>query len=96
MKDLIGKWHENLRWIGIVQNITGYKLNWKDIEHFIEITMNISDNDVVIEINDDIPSSIIKAFKHSTKILDWMSSIAMKNNLLMYSIDYSKYNRIYN
>ena len=96
VKDLIGKWHGNLRWIGIIQNIIGYKLKWKDIENFIEITMNISDNDIVIEINDDSPSNIIKAFKHSTKILDWVSSMAMENNLLMYSIDNTNFNSIYN
>ena len=96
VKDLIGKWHGNLRWIGIVQNIVSYKLKWKDIENFIEITMNISDNDIVIEINDDNPSNIIKAFKHSTKILDWISNIVMKNNLLMYSIDNTNFNSIYN
>ena len=60
VRDLIGKWHGNLRWLGIIQNIVGYKLKWKDIENFIEITMNISDHDIVIEINDDNPSNIIK------------------------------------
>ena len=96
VRDLIGKWDGNLRWIGIIQNIVGYKLKWKDIENFIEITMNISDNDIVIEINDDNPLNIIKAFKHSTKILDWISSMVMKNNLLMYSIDNTNFNNIYN
>lgn len=96
VKDLIGKWFGNLRWIGIVQSITGYKLKWKDIESFIEISVNISDTEIIVETNNNNPANILKAFTNSTKIIDWISSIVIRNNPSMYSINNMDSNSINN
>jgi DNA-binding HxlR family transcriptional regulator len=96
VENLVGKWFGNLRWIGTVQSITGYQLRWKDIESFIEISVHISDTNIIVETNDNNPSNMSKAFSYSTKIIDLISNIVMRNNLLIYSINDMKFNRMQN
>ena len=96
VENIAGKWFENLRWIGMIQNITGYQLKWKDLEDLIEILVHISNNNIIIETNDNNTLHISKAFSYSTKILEWISEIIMKKNLLIYSINNRDFNRITN
>jgi DNA-binding HxlR family transcriptional regulator len=96
VENLAGKWFNNLRWIGMIQNLTGYQLKWKDVENFIEIVVHISDNNIIIETNDNNSLHISKAFSYSTKILDWISEIIIEKNLLIYSINNRDFNRITN
>lgn len=96
VENIAGKWFENLRWIGMIQNITGYQLKWKDLQDLIEIVVHISNNNIIIETNDNNTLHISKAFSYSTKILEWISEIIMKKNLLIYSINNRDFNRITN
>ncbi len=96
VENIAGKWFDNLRWIGMIQNITGYQLKWKDLEDLIEIVVHISNNNIIIETNDNNTLHISKAFSYSTKILEWISKIIMKKNLIIYSINNRDFNRITN
>ncbi len=93
---LSGKYFGSLRWIGMIQNIKGYQLKWKDIENFIEIVVYLSHNNIIIETNDDNPLNISKAFSYSIRIIDSIGNIGMKNNLFIYPINNKDINKITN
>jgi hypothetical protein len=96
VEKLVGKYFGSLRWIGTIQNIKGYQLKWKDIENFIEIVVYLSNNNIVIETNDDNLLNISKAFSYSTRIIESIGNIGMKNNLFIYPINNKDFNKITN
>lgn len=96
VEKLAGKYFGSLRWIGMIQNIKGYQLKWKDIENFIEIVVYLSNNNIIIETNDDNLLNISKAFSYSTRIIESIGSIGMKNNLFIYPINNKDFNKITN
>ena len=89
VQNLSGKWFSNLRWIGMIQNVTGYQLKWKDIEDFIEIVLYLSNNNIIIETNDN-PVNISKAFGYSTSIIESIGNVIIENNSIIYSINNNK------
>jgi predicted transcriptional regulator len=93
---LSGKYFGSLRWIGMIQNIKGYQLKWKDIENFIEIVVYLSHNNIIIETNDENPLNISKAFSYSIRIIESIGNIGMKNNLFIYPINNKDINKITN
>jgi DNA-binding HxlR family transcriptional regulator len=97
VQNLSGKYFGSLRWIGMIQNIRGYQLKWKDIEDFMEIILHLSNNNIIIETNEDKELNISKAFSYSTKIIESIGSIGMKNNnLFIYPINDKEFNKITN
>ena len=96
VEKLAGKYFGSLRWIGMIQNIKGYQLKWKDIENFIEIIVYLSNNNIIIETNDDNLLNISKAFSYSTRIIESIGNIGMKNNLFIYPINHKDFNKITN
>jgi predicted transcriptional regulator len=95
VQNLSGKWFSNLRWIGMIQNVTGYQLKWKDIEDFIEIVLYLSNNNIIIETNDN-PVNISKAFGYSTSIIESIGNVIMENNSIIYPINNKEFDRINN
>jgi len=96
VQKLVSKYFGNLRWIGIIQNIKGYQLKWKEIENFIEIVVYLSNNNIIIGTNDDNPLNISKAFSYSTRIIESICNIGIKNNLFIYPINHKDFNKITN
>jgi DNA-binding Lrp family transcriptional regulator len=96
VEKLAGKYFGSLRWIGMIQNIKGYQLKWKDTENFIEIVVYLSNNNIIIETNDDNLLNISKAFSYSTRIIESIGNIGMKNNLFIYPINNKDFNKITN
>ena len=96
VEKLAGKYFGSLRWIGMIQNIKGYQLKWKDIENFIEIVVYLSNYNIIIETNDDNLLNISKAFSYSTRIIESIGNIGMKNNLFIYPINNKDFNKITN
>lgn len=95
VQSLSGKWFNNLRWIGMTQNVSAYQLKWKDIEDFIEIVVYLSNNNISIETNDN-PLKISKAFGYSTRIIEAIGNVIMKNNLILYPIHSNDFDQITN
>jgi hypothetical protein len=95
VQNLSGKWFSNLRWIGMIQNVTGYQLKWKDIEDFIEIVLYLSNNNIIIETNDNLVN-ISKAFGYSTSIIESIGNVIMENNSIIYPINNKEFDRINN
>ncbi|MGI0051906.1 MAG: hypothetical protein ACRD8K_09230 [Nitrososphaeraceae archaeon] len=97
VQNLSGKYFGSLRWIGMIQNIRGYQLKWKDIEDFMEIILHLSNNNIIIETNEYKGLNISKAFSYSTKIIESIGSIGMKNNnLFIFPISDKEFNKITN
>ena len=96
VQNLSGKYFGSLRWIGMIQNMKGYQLKWKDIENFIEIIVYLSNNNIIIETNDDNPLNISKAFSYSTRIIESIGNIGIKHNLFIYPINNKDFNKITN
>jgi predicted transcriptional regulator len=95
VQNLLGKWFNSLRWIGMNQNATGYQLKWKDIEDFIEIILYLSNNNIIIETNEN-PLNISKAFGYSTRIIESIGNIIMKNSSIIYPINNKDFDQITN
>ena len=95
VQNLSGKWFSSLRWIGMIQNVTEYQLKWKDIEDFIEIILYLSNNNIIIETNDN-PVYISKVFGYSTSIIESIGNIIMENNSIIYPINNKDFDRITN
>ena len=95
VQSISGKWFDNLRWVGMLQTLTGYQLKWKDIENCIEIVVFLSENNIIIETNDN-PSDITKAFRYSTRIIESIGDIVNENKSLIYPIKNNDYNKIDN
>ena len=95
VQSLSGKWFNSLRWIGMTQNVSAYQLKWKDIEDFIEIVVYLSNNNISIETNDN-PLKISKAFGYSTRIIEAIGNVIMKNNLILYPIHSNDFDQITN
>jgi len=95
VQSLSGKWFNSLRWIGMTQNVSAYQLKWKDIEEFIEIVVYLSNNNISIETNDN-PLKISKAFGYSTRIIEAIGNVIMKNNLILYPIHSNDLDQITN
>ena len=96
VQNLSGKWFNSLRWIGMIQNVTGYQLKWIDIEDFIEIVLYLSNNNIIIETNDN-PVNISKAFGYSTSIIESIGNVIIENNSIIYPINNNKdFDRITN
>ena len=96
IQQLVGKYFGSLKWIGIIQNIKGYQLKWQEIENFIEIVVYLSNNNIIIGTNDDNPLNISKAFSYSTRIIESIGNIGIKNNLFIYPINHKDFNKITN
>ena len=96
VQNLSGKYFGSLRWIGMIQNIRGYQLKWKDIEDFMEIILHLSNNNIIIETNKGKGLNISKAFSYSTKIIESICNIGIKYNLLIYPINHKDFNKITN
>jgi predicted transcriptional regulator len=97
VQNLSGKYFGSLRWIGMSQNIRGYQLKWQDIEDFMEIVVHLSNNNIIIETNEDNRMNISKAFSYSTRIIESIGNIGMKNNnLFIYPINNKDFNKITN
>ena len=95
VQSLSGKWFNSLRWIGMTQNVSTYQLKWKDIEDFIEIVVYLSNHNISIETNDN-PLKISKAFGYSTRIIESIGNVIMKNNLILYPIHTNDFDQITN
>lgn len=95
VQNLLGKWFNRLRWIGMIQNVTGYQLKWIDIEDFIEIILYLSNNNIIIETNEN-PLNISKAFAYSTRIIESIGNLIMENNSIIYPINNKDFDQITN
>jgi predicted transcriptional regulator len=95
VQSLSGKWFNSLRWIGMTQNASEYQLKWKDIEDFIEIVVYLSNNNISIETNDS-PLKISKTFGYSTRIIEAIGNVIMKNNSILYPIHSNDFDQITN
>ena len=95
VQSLSGKWFNSLRWIGMTQNPSEYQLKWKDIEDCIEIVVYLSNTNISIETNDS-PLKISKAFGYSTRIIETIGNVIMKNNSILYPIHSNDFDQITN
>ncbi len=95
VQNLSGKWFNSLRWIGMTQNASEYQLKWKDIEDFIEIVIYLTNNNISIETNNS-PLKISKAFGYSTRIIEAIGNVILKNNSILYPIHSNDFDQITN
>src|ERR671910_3087898 len=51
MRNLIGKWFKNLRWIGMIRSDTGYMLQWTSDDGSFQINLRLIADYIVIETN---------------------------------------------
>jgi hypothetical protein len=98
---LEGKWFENLRWVGKINDSGASILRWKRYDNTFGINVTIMQNSLLIESDASLQKEIIEAAKTIPKIiamvtnavLEPFSSQVLSNNYMFLSGTYSCINR---
>jgi DNA-binding transcriptional ArsR family regulator len=51
VRQLVGKWFKNLRWLGMIESATGYTLQWASEDGSFQINLRLISDYIVIETN---------------------------------------------
>lgn len=73
VRQLIGKWFKNLRWLGMIDSGTGYTLQWSSDDGSFQINLRIVSDYVVIETN---------AFNEKEKLQAMIGSYAVYEQIV--------------
>ena len=72
---LIGKWFNNLRWAGLIENETEYMLQWISDDNSFQINLRIISGYIVIETNAISDKEKIEAMIGSYRIFEQIMRI---------------------
>ena len=88
VRQLVGKWFKNLRWLGMIESGTGYTLQWSSEDGSFQINLRLISDYIVIETNASSEKEKVEAMVGSYAIYEQITR-AMQNRLGAYSLDYS-------
>jgi DNA-binding HxlR family transcriptional regulator len=87
MRQLIGKWFKNLRWIGMIRSDTGYTLQWTSDDGAFQINLRLIADYIVIETNASTEKEKVQAMVGSYTIYEQITKV-MQNRLDAYVLDH--------
>lgn len=87
VRQLVGRWFKNLRWLGMIESGTGYTLQWTSDDGSFQINLRMISDYIVIETNASNEKEKVKAMVGSYAIYAQITK-AMQNKLDMYTIDH--------
>ena len=88
VRQLVGKWFKNLRWLGMIESGTGYTLQWSSDDGSFQINLRLISDYIVIETNASTEKEKVEAMVGSYAIYEQITR-AMQNRLGAYSLDHS-------
>ena len=87
MRNLIGKWFKNLRWIGMIRSDTGYMLQWTSDDGSFQINLRLIADYIVIETNASTEKEKVQAMVGSYTIYEQITKI-LQSRLDAYVLDH--------
>lgn len=87
VRQLVGRWFKNLRWLGMIESGTGYTLQWASDDGSFQINLRMISDDIVIETNASTEKEKVEAMVGSYAIYAQITK-AMQNKLDMYTVDH--------
>jgi DNA-binding HxlR family transcriptional regulator len=87
VRQLVGRWFKNLRWLGMIESGTGYTLQWTSDDGSFQINLRMISDYIVIETNASNEKEKVEAMVGSYAIYAQITK-AMQNKLDMYTIDH--------
>jgi len=86
VRQLVGRWFKNLRWLGMIESGTGYTLQWSSDDGSFQINLRMIADYIVIETNASTEREKVEAMVGSYTIYDQITK-AMQRELDAYTVD---------
>jgi DNA-binding transcriptional ArsR family regulator len=87
VRQLVGRWFKNLRWIGMIESGTGYTLQWSSDDGSFQINLRMISDYIVIETNASTEKEKMDAMVGSYAIYEQITK-AMQSMLGAYAVDH--------
>lgn len=87
VRQLVGRWFKNLRWLGMIESGTGYTLQWASDDGSFQINLRMISDYIVIETNASTEKEKVEAMVGAYAIYAQITK-AMQNKLDMYTVDH--------
>lgn len=87
VRQLVGKWFKNMRWLGMIESGTGYTLQWSSDDGSFQINLRMISDYIVIETNASTENEKVKAMVGSYSIYEQITK-AMQSKLGTYAVDH--------
>ena len=87
VRQLVGRWFKNLRWLGMIESGTGYTLQWSSDDGSFQINLRMISDYIVIETNASTEKEKVEAMVGSYAIYEQITK-AMQSKLGTYASDY--------
>jgi hypothetical protein len=84
VRQLVGKWFKNLRWLGMIESGTGYTLQWSSEDGSFQINLRMISDYIVIETNAATEKEKVEAMVGSYAIYEQITK-AMQSKLGAYA-----------
>ena len=80
VRQLVGRWFKNLRWLGMIESSTGYTLQWASDDGSFEINLRLISDYIIIETNASTEREKVEAMVGSYAIYEQIIK-AMHNEI---------------
>jgi DNA-binding transcriptional ArsR family regulator len=87
MRQLLGRWFKNLRWLGMIESGTGYTLQWSSDDGSFQINLRLISDYIVIETNASTEKEKVEAMVGSYAIYEQITK-AMQSRIGAYTVDH--------
>lgn len=87
VRQLVGRWFKNLRWMGMIESGTGYTLQWSSDDGSFQINLRMISDYIVIETNALTEKEKVEAMVGSYTIYEQITK-AMQSMMGAYAVDH--------
>ncbi|MEW6604622.1 MAG: MarR family transcriptional regulator [Thermoproteota archaeon] len=84
VRQLVGKWFKNLRWLGMIESDTGYTLQWSSEDGSFQINLRMISDYIIIETNASTEKEKVEAMVGSYAIYEQIAK-TMQSKLGAYA-----------
>ena len=75
VRQLVGKWFKNLRWLGMIESSTGYTLQWSSDDGSFQINLRLISDYIVVETNASTEKEKVEAMVGSYAIYEQITKV---------------------
>jgi len=75
VRQLVGKWFKNLRWLGMIESATGYTLQWTSEDGSFQINLRLISDYIVIETNASTEKEKVQSMAGSYAIYQQITKV---------------------
>ena len=75
VRQLVGRWFKNLRWLGMIESGTGYTLQWASDDGSFEINLRLIADYIIIETNASTEKEKVEAMVGSYAIYEQITKV---------------------